>query len=304
MKTVRKLITAPAAAVVAKPKALRAGNVASGIELPTTPKKACDDFFLYATLIYGRPGIGKTTWATSFPDSLLLSCERVSKGIECFDFNAEAGGVHSWEIMRRAVELLERDTTRFKTVVIDTIDAAYNQAMTYTCKRLGIDHPHDKNDYGKSWDAVKAEFVGVMDRLWATGRGIVFISHAKEVEIQSHNGEKFTRIQPTMSGQAYGFIKAKTDFVFYAEYFKDADGNPLRVLITRGDDIVDAKSAGNLPRFLEMKKPDGVQTVLDAFAGKPVGINPANLHAAKQTTKSGGRLAVAARVNAIRNVKK
>jgi hypothetical protein len=226
----------------------------------------------------------------------MLSCERVSKGIECFDFNAERGGVTSWEVFRAAVALLEKEK-RFKTVVVDTIDVAYQQCLAYVCKKMGIAHPQDEG-YGKGWDAVKAEFTGTMDRLWATRRGLVFISHAKEVEIQSHSGEKYTRIQPTMSGQAYNFIKAKTDFVFYAEYYRSADGEPIRILVTQGDDVVDAKSAGNLPRFLPMRKEDGVETILAAFRGDDVGIDPADLRAGKNTSKSGANLATRARVEA------
>lgn len=281
------------------PRTIARAEPAAGLSLPTAPKKACADFLRYASLIYGRPGIGKTTWAASFPDALLLSCERVSKGIECFDFNAENGGVRDWATMRAAVDLLEKEKGRFKTIVIDTIDAAYNHALAFACKRMGIAHPQDEG-YGKGWDAVKAEFVGVMDRIWATGRGLVFISHAKEAEIQSYSGEKYTRIQPTMSGQAYNFIKAKTDFVFYAEYYRDAAGNPFRILVTQGDDVVDAKSAGNLPRFLPLTKEDGVETVLAAFRGEDVGIDPADLRSGKQTSKSGAALATRARVEGLK----
>lgn len=276
----------------------KAQSPSEGFSLPDKPKSACDDFFLYASLIYGRPGIGKTTWAASFPDALLLSCERVSKGIECYDFNVQNGGVHSWRVLRAAVDLLEKNPDRFKTVVIDTIDAAYNQCLEYVCNQEGIDYPKE-NDFGKSWKKISREFTSVMDRLWATKRGIVFISHAKEVDIQSHSGEKYTRIQPTMSGQAYNFIKAKTDFVFYAEYYRAANGDPLRIIITSGDDVVDAKSVGNLPRFLPFTKEDGVDIVLRAFAGEDVGIDPATLKSDKQTSKAGGNLLTKARTRKV-----
>lgn len=292
-------------------KTLKAGkeiarSIASAsvkLSLPTEPKKSCMDFFRYASLIYGRPGIGKTTWAASFPESLLLSCERVSKGIECFDFNAENGGVKNWDVFRQAVDLLEASPTQFATVIIDTIDAAYLHCLTWVCAKMGIAHPQDEG-YGKGWDAVRKEFTETMDRLWATGRGIVFISHAKEIQITSHSGEEFSRIQPTMSGQAYSFIKAKTDFVLYCEYYRDAEGNPMRVLITSGDDIVDAKSAGDLPRFLPFTKGDGVQIIVDAFAGKDVGINAADLRAGKQTSQGGSNLVTKARTEAAKKSRK
>jgi len=267
-------------------------------QLPEEMKEPCDDFFRYMILIYGRPGIGKSSFAASFPDTLMLSAERVSKGIQCFDFNAEEGGVHNWEVFQAAIKLLEK-TDRFQTVAIDTIDALYNHCLRYVCQKEGMTHPSD-DGYGKGWDAIKKEFTHWLDRLWATGRGVVFTSHAKEVEVKSHTGEAYTRIQPTMSGQAYAFIKAKTDFVFYAEYYRDDQGNPLRILVTAGDDVVDAKSAGNLPRFLQLQKDNGVQIVVDAFAGEDVGIAPDQLRAGKQTSKSGGSLIQKARMEKIK----
>lgn len=299
MAIVRKLIPNKIPSIAARKQA----PPTVAYSLPDSPKVACEDFFLYASLFYGRPGVGKTTLATRFPDSLLLSCERVSKGISCFDFNSENGGVTSWPIFKAAVELLEQNPDRFKTVVIDTIDAAYNHCMDWVCKEMGIAYPKE-DDFGKSWKAISKEFIAVMDRLWATGRGIVFISHAKEVQIQSHSGEKYTRIQPTMSGQAYAFIKAKTDFVFYCEYYRDTEGNPIRIMVTSGDDVVDAKSAGSLPRFLPMRKEDGVETILAAFRGEDVGLDPANLRSGKETSKAGKNLIEKARVESVKGAVK
>jgi len=279
--------------------AARSAQTAGGYRLPDKPKKPCEDFFSYVSAIYGRPGVGKTTWATSFPDSLLLSCERVSKGIECYDFMADEGGVRNWETFLAAVDLLEKNPDRFRTVVIDTIDAAYNQCLTAVCKKREISHPQDEG-HGKAWDAVRREFTETIDRLQRTGRGIVFISHAKEIEILSHSGEKYSRIQPTMSGQAYAFVKAKTDFVFFAEYFRDPNGNPMRVLVTSGDEVVDAKSAGDLPRFLPLERQNGVDVILRAFRGEAVGIDPRNLRTSKQTSRSGGALISKARTEAVK----
>jgi len=255
--------------------------------LPTAPKETCHNFLELAGLIYGRPGIGKTSFLASFPETLMLSCERVSKGISCFDFNAENGGVHKWEVFLAAIKLLEDTPGTFKTVGIDTIDALYNLCFAYVCKKFGIAHPQDEA-YGKAWDAIKQEFAGALDRLWATGRGVIFTSHAKESEVKSHSGETYSRITPTMSNQAFGYIKAKTDYVFYAEYFRDTNGEPVRVLITSGDDLVEAKCPGGIPRFLPLDKKRGVDVVIEAFTGddsNALDIN--NLRAAKQSTKAG-----------------
>lgn len=275
---------------VVQKKSFKRVDPLEGLVLPTKPKAPENSFFKYTTLIYGRPGVGKTTFLSSFPDALLYSCERVSQGIRCFDFNAEDGGVHNWEIFLKGVELLQKNKSKFETVCIDTIDAAYNMCMDYVCKTNGLKHPGEANDYGKTWRAVSDEFARAVDAIVTTGRGVVFSSHAKEVEITSHSGEKYTRIQPTMSGQAYAYIKAKSDFVFYAEFIKDIAGNSRRVLITTGDEVVDAKHAGELPQFIPLDKAEGVDLVARAFNGEDVGIPVQEIRPDKNTSKAGTEL--------------
>lgn len=259
--------------------------------LPDAPKEPEDDFLRYCTCVYGRAGVGKSTFMASYPDAVMFSCERVSKGLRCFDFNSEQGGVHTWDIFRAGVRLLEKEKDRFSTICIDTVDAAYLMALEWVCAKHGIEHPQDEA-YGKGWSAVREEFTGQLDRLWATGRGIVFSSHCKEAEITSASGVKYTRIMPTMSGQAWGFVKAKTDYLFYAEFVKDTKGRSRRVLITTGDELVEAKHAPGhpLPRFLELDPKRGVVVVQDAFLGKDTGIPLDDIIPGKDTSVGGVNL--------------
>lgn len=262
----------------------------AALQLPEAPKAADLDWYRYVTMIYGRQGVGKTTFGASFPDAILFSCERVSKAIEAFDFNAEAGGVRDWAVFRRGVELLEANPGRFATVIVDTIEAAYRACLRWVCDQRGIEHPHDVNDYGKTWDAITTEMGATLDRIWATGRGIVFTAHAQEVEFTAHSGEKFTRIQPHVSGPAMKYLRAKTDNILFAEWVRGADGNPLRILITEGDEVVEAKHAGGLPRFIPLPKEGGAALVARAFAGENVGLGVSAFKAGKETGKHAARL--------------
>jgi hypothetical protein len=283
-----------------KPIAKSAANAASvALALPTGPKTAVFSFYELVSLFYGRPGIGKTTVGASFPDAVLFSCERVSPAIRAADFNAEAGGVKDWTIFREGVKLLEKSKGRFKTVVIDTVEAAYRHCFRYVCAERGVEHPPEK-DYGRVWNAIKAEFAEQMDRIARTGRGIVFTAHAKEVEITSHSGEKYTRIQPSLSGQAFDYVKARTDCVFYLEYLKGQDGSTLRVAITEGDEIVEAKHAGELPRFIPLVHPNGAELFSRAYRGEPVGLRLDQIRTTKQTSGGGAQLVEGEKIKAAR----
>jgi hypothetical protein len=284
-----------------KPKMVKRGvkTLLPSYELPTEPKAAMRDFYKYVSLIYGRQGIGKSTFAASFPNALMLSCERVSQGIECFDFNAEHGGVKDWDVMRAAVDLLCKQRDKFNTIAIDTVEAAYQHCLRWICKRAGVEHPHDMNDYGKTWDAIRSEFATQMDRLWGAGYGIVFTAHSGEVEYTTHSGTEYTRIQPAVTGQALKYLKAKTDCILYAEYVKGADGKTRRVLITEGDEVVEAKHPGKLPRYLPLQISQGAALVARAFRGEEVGLKDSDVSPARTTSEQAAKMIERTRVGAI-----
>ena len=159
----------------------------------------------------------------------------------------------------------------------------------WVCKKNGVAHPSD-DDWGKTWTDIKTEFTGQMDRLIKTGRGVVLTAHSSEREIKSFSGEKYSRIHPEMSGGLLQWIKAKTDFVFYAEYVQDADGKTQRILFSKGNELVDAKSAslvGEFPMFVPMLKEGGAEYLAAVFRGEAGGLDPATLKPAKTVTKTG-----------------
>lgn len=261
--------------------------------LPTAPKAPVVDPLAYVLLLYGREKIGKTVWLSSFPDALFLSTEPGTKGLQIYEYNAEAGGCKTWELALAAAKQLEQ-TDRFRTVIFDTADRAYELCMDYVCRQMGIEHPgvapDGKEDYGKSWKAVKKEFSSLIHRIIQTGRGVAFTSHAKEETFTGRSGDKFTRIHPSMSGQARGVVEAIVDLFFYCEYMRAPDGGTKRVIITTGDEIVwaghrkivnAAGQAVNLPRLIPMTEEGGYAIYKAAFAGERVGLNPETLLPAK-----------------------
>lgn len=226
----------------------------------------------YIYLLFGRGGIGKTLMASEWPDSLLFSCEKVSKGLRAHDFNTDNGGpgCASWPIFLHGIDLLER-TDRFRTVVIDTIDSSYRHCIDFVCDREQIDAPDDVG-WGKGWGKIWKEYNSAINRILATDRGIVFTSHIREAEITSATGAKFTRIMPSMPGGAWRMVEAIADFVFYFEYFKDLHGNKIRAILTEGDELVEAKRAIELPRLIPIAKGKGFKTLQRAFKGEDVGL--------------------------------
>lgn len=200
------------------------------LALPSTLSEPKADLLDYSLLVYGEKKIGKTSLISQFPKAFFLMCEPGGKSLRIFQ-----KPVAKWQDLVGYINLLEKGGHGFRTVVVDTVDKCYERCWEYMLVKLCITHPHDENDYGKSWGLIEAEFVRQMTRLLNLPMGVVFISHATEKKVKRLDGEEFDRIEPTMANQANKFLTGIIDTWAYYGY---ADGK--RVLVLDGDDYIGA----------------------------------------------------------------
>jgi len=264
--------------------------------LPAERKEPERDIRRYLWLLYGREKIGKTTWFASWPDALFLATEPGVRGHKVFSYNSQDGDCKSWEYVKAAADLLER-TDKFKTVVVDSIDRAYDMCMDWVCKNLNIDYPgRDEDgdeDFGKSWKLIKSEFLTVFNRIAGTGRGVCFTSHSVEQQTKDSSGEKYVRVFPSMSKQARKVVEAWVNIFFYVDYVRPpgGKGEAQRVIITQGDDLIWAGTQNlglefDLPRFIPMTKKGGYEIMKAAFREEDVGLDPKTLLPARTSSKA------------------
>jgi len=240
------------------------------------------DFWLF---LYGREKIGKTTFLSSYPDSIFFATEPGVRGLPVYEFNEAGGGVYDWGVFLAGVAALEAEPGRFRTVIIDTADRAYDMALDYVCRKRDIEYPGQdsdgREDFGKSWRAVKDEFTAAIARIAATGRTVVFTSHAKTETVKTRSGVSYDRVFPTLSGQGRKVLEPMVDFFWIAEYLRDTSGTTRRVVITQGDEFLWAGSraigGAAVPRYLPLLAEGGYDMLCQAFAGEDVGIDPADI---------------------------
>lgn len=197
-------------------------------KLPETLSKPVDNLGGYVMLVYGAKKIGKTTLCSVFEDSLFLFFEPGGKALRIYQ-----EPMTSWKKFTRFIDLIIKDK-RFKTIIIDPADYAYDECMEEVCNLLGITHPTEAG-YGKGWNAVKKEFINQILRLTRAGKGVIFLSHQKEEEIEDRHGKTFMKKTNTMSRQAKEVLEGIVDI--WANY--DYEGKK-RVLTILGDDYIDA----------------------------------------------------------------
>ena len=188
-------------------------------------------------LVYGQPGIGKTTIALSSPNPVLFDFDggvsRINKAHQCPTLQVE-----SWEQVLDALTELEQGND-FKTIVVDTagkmLDFMSDYIMRNDPKMKMRDGSLALNGYGQR----KVMFTNLLKRVSMMGKHIVFVAHEKE----DKDGE--TRIvRPDMSGSSLGDLLKELDLVGYMQaYGKD------RTICWSPQERFYAKNTCNLPAW-------------------------------------------------------
>lgn len=200
------------------------------LTLPTHLSKPAEEMGQYVTLLFGEKKIGKTTLAAQYPDAFFMMFEPGGKSLRIYQRPVE-----SWKQFKRYVKLLQNDGGRFKTVVIDTADLMYKRCFDHVCQERHFEHPQDENDFGKSWGLIKDEFVRGVTDLLNLGKGVIFISHARQEETKTRAGRTHHVTQSTLAGQGREVLEAMVDIWMFYGY-----ENKRRVLTFRGDEQVSA----------------------------------------------------------------
>jgi hypothetical protein len=200
----------------------------SSVSLPTTgnvPPEKIEDYSLY---IFGQHKIGKTSFTTMFKKALHLFYEPGGK-----DY---AGIMHrepnNWKEFLSYVDLLEKDsaqaTPQFSTVILDPVDLCYRDCLLHVCKTMhGSDYP-PTNDFGKTWNKIGEEFRKAIYRL-AKVKGVIFVSHAKEVTITKSDDSTYDLIRPTAANKAHEILSKFCDLTGYM-YMDKYGSRVMRIL--------------------------------------------------------------------------
>jgi hypothetical protein len=184
-------------------------------DLPTERNVPSDALSDYSILLYGAKKIGKTSVASHFPDALFLATEPGTKALEVFSVD-----ITSWGDFLGYIKTLETaPKKKFSTIVVDTVDLAYEICLQSVCKKEGWEHPSDEK-YGKGWKKISDAFRSAILRLFHLpgSPGIIFISHDTEKEFEDREGNTFERVQPTMPKQALNVVEALVDIIISYQY--------------------------------------------------------------------------------------
>jgi DNA polymerase III delta prime subunit len=170
-------------------------------------------------LIYGPPGIGKTTLASEFPSPVFIQVEDGTPGdVELTSF----GKLNSFGEVMDALAALYTDDHGFRTVVVDSVTELERFVYAETCAR-GDDKGNPKANiedfgYGKGYtyaQRIWSEFLEGCNALRRDrGMGVVLIAHSKVERFDDPETVSYDRYEIDLHNKSVGAIEREMDAIF------------------------------------------------------------------------------------------
>jgi hypothetical protein len=198
--------------------------------MPLTDKRKVPSarLFDYTTLLYGYTKIGKSTLLNQVPKNLFLN---TGGGLEALDCYEEP--IATWEkFLEKAREILTTEHV-YEAITIDTIDRLHKLCSSHVMQKHNISHASDL-DWGKGYELVKDEFMRPIMALVLSKFGVFFVSHSKDVEIQTRTA-KITKRVPSMQNSIYELITPICGIILFYDTEETPDGE-RRMLRTRASE--------------------------------------------------------------------
>ena len=165
----------------------------------------------FSGLIYGPPGIGKTTFGISASKPLLIDCE---KGMKCVESHLAVDSVQVNSI-NDIMTVLKEDLSDYDTIIFDTIGkfleflmldiAASNSSSN---KMLQSDGTYTLKAYG----VLGLRFKRLISYVYSLNKSLIFIAHETE-----RTDNEITVKRPALVGQQAMCLLHDLDFVGYME---------------------------------------------------------------------------------------
>lgn len=196
------------------------------------PNQVSTDLSSYSSLLYSVPKGGKTTFAyESFgQECLFVAFEQGYSALS----GVLAVDITKWaDLIQLNKELKKEDVqTKFKVLVLDTVDIMHRYAVKHVCLKEGVQALGDIA-HGKGY-AMVDDLIFEMIKTWENlGYKLFFISHCKEKSEKLPSGGEIQKYIPSVERRTLNIVSKFVDNILFGYISMDAEGQEVRTLYTR-----------------------------------------------------------------------
>ena len=194
-----------------------------------------------SVLIYGQPGIGKTTLGVSAPNAVLFDYDG---GVQRINGAHQVATLQptSWEDTNPALKEIAEEMPEVQTIVIDTVGKMLDYMSAYIIRNDAKMAMRDGSLSLKGYGVRKQMFVNFIKQLALMGKNVIFIAHERE---ERRGEETFKR--PEIGGSSANDLIKELDLVGYMY----AIGKE-RVITFDPAEYYYAKNTCNLPAAIKL----------------------------------------------------
>ena len=169
------------------------------------------------TVLYGPEGIGKSTFASHFPDPVFIDTEGGTKRLNVKRLPQPT----SWAMLLDEVAEVRKGSIPCGTLVIDTADWAERLAIDAVCAKAKVDGLEGFG-YGKGYTYLKEEFGKLLDALEEvlnTGHNVLILAHAAITKFEQPDAAgSYDRWTMKTTKQVEPLIREWCDMLLFVNY--------------------------------------------------------------------------------------
>lgn len=237
------------------PEELLDENIKNGFSLEAVVSSKAQTMPPLKAVIYGIPGIGKTSFAATFPNPILL---RFEDGASALDIPTFPKVLQSLQEFDQAFNALNAGGHGYKTLILDSLDWLEPLVWKYVC------HKHGKESiesfgYGKGYiyvDDIWRNIHAKLEKLRCNHKmNIIAIAHAVPITVDLPDLEPYQRYAMKLHKRGTALWTEWADMILFVNYkvhvYKDSDnknskgkaaGSGERVIFTQERPAWQAKS--------------------------------------------------------------
>ncbi len=168
-------------------------------------------------VVYGPEGIGKSTFASYFPNPVFIDTEGSTKHMDV----ARTPKPTSWTMLMQQIQYYKQNPNDFDTLVIDTADWSERLCISHICSKSQKSGIEDFG-YGKGYTYLEEEFgrfLNSLEEVIEAGMNVVITAHAwmRKFEQPDEMGG-YDRWELKLEKKTAPLLKEWADTVLFANY--------------------------------------------------------------------------------------